>query len=209
MPSWVYWVFAGQAAVIIGLLIYCSRKKEEIAISESRRKHEIDAITSDCTKRITEKQASDEELAAIRSQIAHNKALNSALVVEQNDLLSDISRKTIELNRLNGLRGSIKSAPLDVTFAKNGMPVFWKPDMYKPYGDYTVFFSSKSDIYHTDRFCSGYRAREEHIFNVIGHARPCKKCAEGFFDFTKVPDWYTSEESIFDDPSVIVNWRDQ
>ena len=84
----------------------------------------------------------------------------------------------------------MKSAPKGILFAEDGMPIMSKGND-KPYGDYTVFYSSRSGIYHTDRFCASYGSVEMHIFDAISFGRPCKKCAEGFFDFTEVPEWFT------------------
>lgn len=209
VPAWVNWVFGGLATVIICLLISNRSKKDAIIEMERQHKNEIAAINKVCEARIAEKNASDAELETIRVNIADARKIQTALLAERDDRLDEISHLNKEILKLRRVRCWAKAAPLDVSFSKNGMPVYWKYRSDKPYGDYTVFVSSKTDIYHTDRFCGGYRAREEHIFNVIGRTRPCKKCAEGFFNFTYVPEWFTSKESIFDDPSIKINWRDQ
>ena len=84
---------------------------------------------------------------------------------------------------------NMEKAPNGITFAKDGMPIFWKESEDKPYGDYTVYCSTRH-TYHVDRWCAGYSARKKHIFNVIGISTPCKKCAKEFFDFTEVPEWF-------------------
>lgn len=73
-----------------------------------------------------------------------------------------------------------------------------KRDSSKPYGDYTVYCSPKSEIYHTDWRCASYSAKRYHIFEVIAFARPCKKCATGFFPFDRIPEWYTQRPEIVD-----------
>ena len=200
VPAWVYWVFGGLSFLIIILFVSNSSKSDTIAEMKQRHKAEIDTLVKSCNAKIAEKQASDAELERIKSAIA------AAKITEKN-LFHDISSERKEILNIRRMRCFAREAPLDVSFSEDGMPVYWKPRLEKPYGDYTVYVSLNSKIYHTDFFCSGYLAKKDHIFNVIGHARPCKKCAVGFFDFTSAPDWYIQKESIFDNPSLKINWR--
>lgn len=117
-----------------------------------------------------------------------------------NDLTSQVSllKKQVEesqakLSKKQQIIECMEQSPTGIKFADDGLPIFWKKSDDKPYGDYTVFRSPKSKVYHTDRFCASYSAKREHIFNVIDKGIPCKKCAEGFFEFTSVPDWYTNK----------------
>lgn len=155
--------------------------------AEQAAQHE-EMMQQSYDRKLTAKGASDAEFENIRSDI--KKAMT-----ERDALLHEIAYENSEVLRIRRLRCMAKEAPLDISFTKKGMPVYWKPDVHKPYGDYTVFVCSKSNIYHADRFCSGYMAREDHIFNVIGHCKPCKKCAKNFFDFTEAPDWYIGNDT--------------
>lgn len=85
------------------------------------------------------------------------------------------------------------SVPTGISFAKDGMPIMWKPDPNKPYGDYTVYRSPKSKVYHIDKYCAGYAAQKDHIFNVITTCRACQKCAHNYFNFSEVPAWYVNK----------------
>lgn len=59
----------------------------------------------------------------------------------------------------------------------------------KPFGEFTVYVSSRSSVYHSEYFCSsGYTFEPAHIFSVIGTKRPCKKCGTCYGD--KIPAWY-------------------
>lgn len=42
-----------------------------------------------------------------------------------------------------------------------------------------VYFNENTGIYHIDRACAPYQAIPMPLQDVIDHARPCKKCAEG------------------------------
>lgn len=55
------------------------------------------------------------------------------------------------------------------------------PDLPEPEADPLVYFNENTGIYHADRACAPYQAVPVSLAEVIGHARPCKKCAEGRF----------------------------
>lgn len=114
------------------------------------------------------------------------KSLNSAL--------SSSEERKRQFNRITSMQNisQSKRPPEGISYASDGLPVFWKPNPKKPYGDFTVYLNEKSGIYHVDYLCASYMSKETHIFKVIENARPCKKCAEGFFNFTTIPDWYKS-----------------
>lgn len=187
VPTWIYWAFFGLFFIIIILLNSNQSKKDKIAEIERRHRFEVDDIIKSCDAKIAEKQASDEELKKIKLLISEERAterkLSAAIYSERKDL-SNIRR----------MRCMAKNAPLEISFSSDGMPIYWKHRSDKPYGDYTVFISLNSGVYHTDSLCAGYRSRKEHIFNVVGRARPCKKCAVDFYNFTSAPDWYVKTE---------------
>jgi hypothetical protein len=92
------------------------------------------------------------------------------------------------------VRRRLEEAPPDVLLPEDGLPVWWKKDSEKPYGDYTVYVSRDTKIFHTDKLCAGYGASRIHVFQAISYSRPCKRCAENFFDFAEVPDWYAPKD---------------
>ena len=198
---WVLWIVLPLLLVIIWQHFIIKRRNNDIAYWKKKLKDDTEKQRNEYEEKLTQKNATDAELAQTQRYLVGAKQ-------ELDDLLGEISIENRNLLNIRRLRYRVKNAPLDVTFSKNGMPVYWKPNMLKPYGDYTVYINEKANIYHTDRLCGGYRSKEEHIFNVIDSARPCRKCAEGFYDFITAPDWFTGKESSFDDPSIKVNWRD-
>ena len=207
VPNWVYWVLFILSVSTIISFVSNKRKQNTIDHMKYEHKNEIALLRNSCDKRIALKNATDAEIECIRSEVAE-------LTEKRKELLILLRKDQEKLDDLKLIRCRMKNAPLDITFANDGMPIYWKPSTVKPYGDYSVYINEKNNIYHVDRLCASIRSSKEHIFNVIGHARPCKKCAEGFFDFTTVPDWFFSTEdtvqtNIFDDPSIKVNWRDQ
>lgn len=208
-PTWIKWSLGISLFFVVCLFISNRWKKQEIVELEHRHKSKIDEIVKLCDAKLAEKQASDAEINNIRSAISEAK-------ITERRLFNDISSERKELLNIRRMRCFTMEAPLDISFSDDGLPVYWKPRLDKPYGDYTVFISLNSGIYHTDSFCAGYRTRKDHIFNVIGHARPCKKCAVGFFDFTSAPDWFAAERAALetnnpavppDDPNIKVNYR--
>ena len=203
VPTWVYWVISGL--LFLTIYLYYSRNRA-IKDMESRHKAEIRAIKDSCTQEIAKHVAASKELEVLQSEINHAKA-------EKHNLTSLLALEYSSLEKAQSQRRQLRKAPLDVTFAKDGMPIFWKTDPEKPYGDYTVYIGDKANVYHVKRYCSSYHSRTDHIFNVIEHARPCKKCAEGFFSFDSVPNWYEAQKPfsptrIYDNPSVKINYRE-
>lgn len=167
---------ASEAALTIEKHHAAEKEHKELLELISKEKEELSSIRSDIMfKR--------EALSNISSQ-ADEKTAEVASLSKQ----ISIEQKKIEHARLLCVR--FRQAPLDVSFAPNGMPVYWKPNSRKPYGDYTVYYTPKSKIYHTDWMCAADNSLRRHIFEVIGIARPCKRCATGFFPFDTVPDWY-------------------
>lgn len=102
----------------------------------------------------------------------------------------DKKRKDVE-RELQLLRNNV---PPEISFAKDGMPVYWNPNPHKPYGDYTVYVNKKTGIFHIDYFCASYDSTQTHLFKAINCARPCQKCARNYSDLTTIPDWFTKQE---------------
>lgn len=185
IPSWVYWVFASQFIIVLVLLIVNRGKKQDIKNMVHSHKIEVDQIKQSCDRQLAERSATDKDLHRLRSCVLHTKK-------EYEELQGKIAHEKSELEKTKILRSRMKGAPLDIYFSPNGLPIYWKPNMYKPYGDYTVYVNKKSNIYHVDRKCASYNTSETHIFYAIENTKPCKKCAEGFFQFTTIPEWFVS-----------------
>ena len=205
MPIWVYFLLAGQAVLIMCLWLSNTWKKSEIDNLEAR----IILQEQSHIKEISDRFSAVGELESLHKQIIISKQ-------EQAEIHSLLLKEAKELEETRLMRCRIKGAPMDIVFAKNGLPIYWKPNMHKPYGDYTVYVNRTTGIYHVDRLCSSCRAVEDHIFNVVGHTRPCKKCADGFYSFSSVPDWFAAEKAALetknsavppDDPNIKVNYR--
>ena len=188
IPSWVYWVFAAEFVIAVALFVAIGIQKNDLKTMAIRHELKVNDIRQSCAKKLAEKKATDEELLKLHHRIEQAKK-------ELEELRGKRVYEEIELEKIKQLRSRMKNAPLDIYFANNGMPVYWKPDARKPYGDFTVYVNAQGNIYHVDRLCAGYRAAESHIFHVIGCTRPCQKCATGFFDFTAVPEWFLPEDT--------------
>ena len=177
--GWVYWLVGIMALIICTCVWLIKEKNKEL-------EHCYKNLSSYATEieQIKESTKNAEEKAVI------------PYAERVHDLESQVKSLKEKLNEVNSellhnkrLVSNFKKAPKGILFADDGMPIFYKPNADKPYGDYTVYLS-KSKIYHTDRFCSAYHAQKTHIFKVIDCGRPCKKCAEGFFNFDTVPEWF-------------------
>ena len=183
VPAWIYWALAIQFIVILVLYFANRRKRVDIERMTCEHKKNLEEMRQACNRTLKEKNATDNELQQIKSSVTQLKE-------EKEALQRVLARERMELAKTRTTRYRTKNAPLDITFAKDSMPIYWKPSVTKPYGDYTVYVNKNSKIYHVDYFCASIGSSRSHIFTVIQHARPCKKCAEGFFDFTEVPVWF-------------------
>lgn len=183
IPSWVYWIISALFIAAIIMFFVIRSKNKTI----SNYNNEI----SEYMKEVVAAKAKQRDAEIKASQVV------APYIDKVNVLESQVSSLTDQLHECNDellkkekIERQKKSAPNGITFADDGMPVFWKENPDKPYGDYTVYYSTKSKIFHVDRFCASYSAKKEHIFNVMNVGIPCKKCAVKFFNFTNVPDWY-------------------
>ncbi len=82
--------------------------------------------------------------------------------------------------------------PDGVTFAADGLPIFGKASSQSPYGEYTVFCSHGSGVFHSDRYCSNNSGYTFHYFALIGSRIPCKRCCSDWPFPNTLPQWYTS-----------------
>ena len=174
--------------------------EHEEQVSEIQRKNSIAMIQvkAKYSQIILDCKVSKAELEHLTAEIA-SKQDELTDIQSKLNLLREVSfRELTQFQELKAQRFMLENAPPDVSFAPNGLPVWWKRDSSKPYGDYTVYCSPKSEIYHTDWRCASYSAKRYHIFEVIVFARPCKKCATGFFPFDRIPEWYTQRPEIVD-----------
>lgn len=195
VPSWIYWIMGSLVALSLYLYTRLKRKNERIeqlkeqhnnAIEKlnNQHNHELSNQKEIYEKKIDDLCIADKDLSILHAQITSEK-------LEYYELRTLLSKEYAELAKMRQERSRLKNAPPDVTFAPNGLPVYWKPRPDKPYGDYTVYWNQKSGVYHTDRHCSAASVIESHLFIVYKHARPCRKCALECIYFKSLPDWYT------------------
>lgn len=176
----IFVIFA--IAILIMFFIIKSKNKELEEYWHKTRKLEGKLQDS-------EKAIKDKELSCIAP---YEKKINN-LTSQVNSLERQLKESNSKLAQEQLKIQNMEKAPNGITFAEDGMPIYWKKSDDKPYGDYTVY-RSNIHTYHVDRWCAGYSARKQHIFNVIGISTPCKKCAKDFFDFTEIPEWFEKDK---------------
>ena len=195
-------------ALAIGTILVLASITVVLAIMNQMKRGDIDRVqkynielkewhnkTMEMQKSAYEEALEDQrkKLGAENAELEEQIRSLKTSISEKNSQLCTISDElknvSIKLSQL-GINETGIHIPRDICFSEDFMPIYYKPDSSKPYGDYTVFFNRKNGIYHVDRCCASYDATTTHIFNVIGPARPCRRCATRFFDFTDIPDWY-------------------
>ena len=187
VPIWVYIIFAVLILICLGLFLAYRHKVEYLQEMKNSHASEIDSLHSYYCKEMQQRADTARNLESLKQELVQVDQEKRKLVVHILQAKEDLRKATLLLSR-------VKKAPSNVFIDSSGMPVYWKYNPCKPYGDYPVYISNKSKIYHINQLCCSYNYRTEHIFNVIGEYHACKKCAEGFFDFTSVPDWFLKSE---------------
>ena len=174
----MYWII-GILVVIVCFLGY-------LLFSKNKEIEKFDKVL------LSNKNASEKDKEKIIKQynIEKLKEENKTLQKESKNLDEKLNDAKKEILYNQKVIQNLKAAPNGIRFSSDNMPIFWKHNPDKPYGDYTVYYSSKSQVYHVDKNCAPFDATTMHVFNAMNSGRPCKKCAENFFDFSKVPDWF-------------------
>lgn len=190
VPAWIYWCFGILLALITGMWLKIRTQKEDLEIMQNSHSRELDHLKKKHQQQLDIKSATDLDISKAREELEKIRRSVNIAEGDLQELRQKKLREEAETKKVETKRELYKRAPIDITFATDGKPVFWKPDRNKPYGDYTVYVKRDSVVYHTDRFCASYLSKEAHIFDYISSRRPCMKCAKGAFDFTEVPQWY-------------------
>ena len=153
-----------------------------------------------------EVQRRSQNLSLCKNEIQKIKQLEIQYIKENNELKKEVESLKTNINILNQELNkakkeienreqaiqNIKAAPKGISFATDNMPILGKNNTDKPYGDYTVYYSPNSHIYHTDKYCASYNSIKMHIFRAFSKGRPCGKCANKYSNFTELPTWFTN-----------------
>lgn len=175
-------------------------EKRKLSDALTQKETQTRQLTAELTRHRVKQQSLSDALSRQEEQC---RQLTEALTVQQdvcahlteeNGLLTrELAEKEQQLSAL--------SAPPAQKLCIPELPEETPEEDAGAFGQYTVYFNERTGIYHVDRYCAPHLVTETHLFKIIDHARPCKKCAEGFFPFSTVPDWYTedpSQLSLFD-----------
>lgn len=82
--------------------------------------------------------------------------------------------------------------PNDVYFVREKIPVKGTVNERNPFGDFTVYVSTKGKRFHSDEYCGGaYFMDAVHVYSVLNTHTPCAKCALHLpFKHKQIPQWY-------------------
>ena len=192
VPTWIYWCFGGLSLMILLMWVKIRSQKEEIEDMQSSHADGIKRLREQHEQQLRTKEATETDIANAKEELGKIKAEVTKAESGLRELMRKSELEKQKASRAIADRAMYRCAPIDVTFSADGKPVYWKHNKEKPYGDYTIYIKRDSSVYHTDRTCASYFAKEAHIFDYIAQRRPCMKCADGVFDFKKVPDWYAA-----------------
>lgn len=206
LPTWIYYCFAMFALVVLILSIVIKNKQGDIdalnkVLSDQKRKNElkISEMMSDMDTQRKEAESESERLHAEleRLNIDLEKMHSDSEKLQSKNRILTFNLELAEKKKSDverELQMARNNAPSYISFAKDGMPVYWKPNIDKPYGDYTVYLNTKKGIYHFDYLCASYTATKTHIFKAVKYARPCQKCASKSSELAIIPDWFIQND---------------
>lgn len=84
--------------------------------------------------------------------------------------------------------------PRGVSLMPDGTPITGAVSDFRPFGDYTVYISSKGHRYHKRVNCCKNGAAH-HLFKLPPNITPCQICAKGMITSQEVPMWYRQIEN--------------
>lgn len=204
-PAWIKWVL--WISLFWCLVLFLSNRGRKRRISELETK--LDNQKSNFEQEKNRINAGFQS-RTIEQENLHNKQLErqNSIIAHKNACIEVLENKVILLqDKVDSLLPPIESAyyqsetierqllsktqmPKEVYFNSHGIPVKGEVSECKPFGDFTVFVSGKSLIYHSDPFCSNaYSKSSMHIYDVIDTKRPCFRCGKYFGN--ECPKWYT------------------
>lgn len=179
-------------------------EKRQLSDSLTQKETQTRQLTAELTRHRVKQQSLSDALSRQEEQC---RQLTEALTVQQ-DVCAHLTEENGQLTRELAEKEQQLAALSAPPAQKLCIPELPEEAQEEPpeeeagaFGQYTVYFNERTGIYHVDRYCAPHLVTETHLFKIIDHARPCKKCAEGFFPFSTVPDWYTedpSQLSLFD-----------
>lgn len=202
-PTWIKWVL--WISLFLCLCFFISSRSRKYRISELEGEMDIQKNKFELEKK---KLNEDFQRRIHEQEILHNKQLErqNSIIAHKNDCIDALESKVFSLQEKLGLQSPpIESAyylsenteqslsrieiPNYVYFNDYGVPVKGDISEFKPFGDFTVFISERSTIYHSERFCSNaFGMKPIHIYDVIDTKRPCLRCGKQFGN--ERPEWY-------------------
>ena len=205
--GWTQFVIIIETLIIVWLSVACIDKKRYISKLRDMYFYEVEEIKNDYEKRSKASQCTKEEIICLENKLKNytedynhlkedaNTARTELLYAKRQTEIERFNLQSIQREKESVLLDlyRIRNAPLDISFAEDGYPIYWETQSDKPYGDFTVYDNEKANVFHVDRFCAPYYAHQNHLFNVLPNSRPCRKCARRYEKF-KIPEWYTKPQ---------------
>ena len=210
VPKWIKWILVGMGLLCLFLFLSRRKDKEDIECLEKNVKwqEEEKIKLKEHFEAEAKKAAEDYEIRIFKLKSDHSTHIKK-VVSDKDKIISSLRYENESVKK--ELRSVISDIPVgevfypnpgnpdkklykitipnDVYFVEGDIPVKGVVTSYKPYGDYTVFVTRSSTIYHDLKNCSGSFGMEPmHLFDAMSIKRSCRRCGKPHGDVP--PEWY-------------------
>lgn len=207
-PLWVKWIIGILALSVLCLFIGNKWKKQSIKelmrtienqankLKQQEETHKL-LISSKNNEMhsqaeyLRKRHQSEVENITVQNQKRINslKEENETLRRELHSVITEIPVGDVFYPKPDSRLYKIE-IPKEVYFVDKNIPVKGIVTSYDPFGDFTVFTTKTSPIYHSNKYCGGSLGMDPvHLFDVMSHKRSCFKCGKSYG--TTPPEWYS------------------
>lgn len=193
VPMWVYWLFALLliTSFAVGFIVKSQQSSKQIIEIKNEHKRTEQAqnnkikILQEYIKNsvIQKQQQSEKDAVRKRAEIAESYPPHVKVNIRDPYPLSLFENFNNDNDAF--------SLPPGVYIEKGAYLRLGPKSQFLPYGNFTVFSFSNSNVYHTWSSCRGHTSiPPTYIMSVLETKRPCSYCCHRLSRNPKYPRWY-------------------
>lgn len=220
IPPWILICVIGILGIVLLILKNLKNRLDGAEQDLERTKNELDCTERDLHQTKSELDSTERKLYQTKSELNHCRQNANTLKTkcsllsqktneyqERYDVLLEILENAVGRHQAKQLANCSIDHPVSqetisslvpvtllpsyITLDANGQPILGEKTCEKPYGNYTVYICSKSNVYHLDKACvQTSNIQTAHLFQVLEQKRPCSKCGKKAKIPKHIPQWY-------------------